>query len=242
VRKLAHITGAELLLFCIVDDHVHIVIKAERARAGYLARSIRLSLRPIAASHIEPAHKRPVAERSHMQWLVKYLLAQPKRHEIAVHSALWGGSCFQDLVGARIIEGMRLQLGTVLPRFRVQTAYEAVGLPPREIPPAQDSAVRVAGAARLVSATGAALAVGPSLAGKTESLVHARRAIAQIARDVGISSSEIAWALGVTRRTAGRLLGQPVEEKVLHAIRRRLAIENVVFRLTSANRGNTRPV
>ena len=232
VRKLARVAGAELVLFCIVDDHVHSVVRADRARAGRLAQAILRSLRSIAAATIHSTHIRSVEDRSHLEWLVKYLLTQPKRHEMATHLALWSGSCFQDLARARIVEGMRLQLCNVLPRFRIRTAYEAVGLPPREIAPAQDPAVRAAGAARLVSAAGAALAVNPSLSGNTDPIVRARRAVVQVAHKVDISFAEVAWALGITRRSAMRLVESPAEDDVQQAIRRRLAIEDVVYRRT----------
>jgi hypothetical protein len=168
-----------------------------------------------------------------MEKLVTYLLGQPKRHDIATHPALWTGSCFQDIAGARVIEGMRLQLDVVLPRFRIQTAYEATGLPPKEIKPVNDSTIRAAGATRLVSAAGAALAVGPPLVGKTALLVRARHAVAQIARKVGIPHGEVAWALGITERAARRLLDLPIEKEKLHAIRMRLALEDIVHRLSA---------
>ena len=228
VRKLALACGAELILFCIVDDHIHNVVLAKRERAGRLAQAIARSLRSVAVSPIGPARIRPVEGRSHMEKLVTYLLVQPKRHDIPTHPALWSGSCFQDIAGARFIEGMRLQIGNVLPRFRIRTAFEAVGLPPKEITPADDSAIRAAGATRLVSDAGAALAIGPPLAGKTALLVCARRAVTQIARKVGIPFSEVAWALGITERAARRLLAPHLEKEKLHAIRKYLALEDIV--------------
>ena len=105
-------------------------------------------------------------------------------------------------------------------------------MPPREIAPAQDPAVRAAGAARLVSAAGAALAVNPPLLENTSPVVRARRAVVQIANKVDISIAEVAWALGVTKRSAMRLFKPPVEDDVQKAIRRRLAIEDLVYRTT----------
>ena len=233
IRKLTCVGGEEIVLFCIVDDHIHIVLQAERNRAGRLAQAIACSLSPVAASPIGPAYVRPVKDRSHMNWLVNYLLSQPKHHDMIGHPALWSGSCFLDIAGARIVEGMQLQVGKVLPRFRVRTAYEAVGLPPKEISPARDSDVRAAGAARLASAAGAALAVGPPLTGKIDSIVHARRAVVQLAREVAIPNSEVAWALGITKRTAGRLVEPPVEKELMQAIRKRLVLEDLVHRLKS---------
>jgi hypothetical protein len=36
---------------------------------------------------------------------VTYLLKQPVKHGLDVHPALWTGSCFLDLIGARLIPG-----------------------------------------------------------------------------------------------------------------------------------------
>ena len=227
-RKLSRIAGDTLVLFCAVEDHVHTVVQAERARAGRLAQAIAVSLQSETASPVQPTHIRPVARRSHMEWLVTYILTQPKKHDTGIHPALWSGSCFPDLAGTRYVEGMELQIGRVLPRFRIRTAYEAVGLPPGEIPPARDPLVRFAGAARLASAAGFALAVGPFLSENTDLVVLARRAVVQISRKVGISEAEVAWALGISRRTVKRNGGPPVREEILRTIRRCLALENLI--------------
>ena len=78
VRALGRVAGAWIVLFALVDDHVHVVVHCEEDRVGRLARAILLALRAVAAVEIEPAHVRPVRDRGHMEWLVTYVLTQPR--------------------------------------------------------------------------------------------------------------------------------------------------------------------
>lgn len=124
------------MLFCIVDDHLHVVLLCEAQQAGVLSRELLLALRPLTGPNLAPAFVRPVEGRGHLEWLVRYVLEQPTKHGLPGHPALWPGSCFPDLVGARRLPGLslRLRLSEALPRFRLRTraapdgAVEAVRL------------------------------------------------------------------------------------------------------------------
>jgi hypothetical protein len=91
-------------------------------------------LRPLAAAPVEPARVREVDTRAHLEWLVRYVLTQGPHHGVAGHPALASGSCFQDLVAARRVDGLRLRIAEALPRLRRRTLYEAVGLPAVGLP------------------------------------------------------------------------------------------------------------
>jgi len=200
-----------------------------RRLAGRVAWSVLRGLRAVATTHVEPARLRGVESRRHLQWLVRYVLGQAGHHDLPGHPALWSGSCFQDLVGARAV--LRLRLGEVLPRLRLRTAYEAVGLPTREIELAGDETVRRCGAGRLVAAAAAAQAVDPALPGRVDAVVRARRAACALAREVGLSTVDLAWALGVSPRAVRRAAVKGADGGLLATVRRRLALEESVGRL-----------
>lgn len=229
VRKLWQVAGNELALYCIVDNHVHLTPDCSQHRLSQLRRGLLHALRSVAANNIEPAHIRLVPTLSYMEWLVRYQIEiQFIKHNQSVNPALWSGSCFQDLIGARCVDGFNLKLPQILPRLRVEKACEMVGLPPRRIRPASLEIIRASGVVRLVDAACNALAVGPRLVGKSPAVVNARRAVVHIASAAGFNTSEIAWALGISPRGVRVLASQPVDEQFIRATRIRLALQETV--------------
>lgn len=228
VRALGRVAGEWLTLFSLVDDHVHVVLFCEEERVGRLARAILLALRPLAAVALEPAFVRPVRDRGHLEWLVGYVLTQPSHHGLAEHPALTTGSCYRDLVGARLVPGLTLRVGQALPRFGLREACRHVGLPEVELCPLTLEGLRAAGATRLVGAASAALSVGPDLTTNEPLVVEARRASVQLANAAGIHLAEVAHALGLTVGSVRRLSDRDAPEPILRAIRLELALEAAV--------------
>lgn len=225
VRALVDKAGPWLGLFCIVDDHVHVVVVCDEDRAGRVSRSILLALRALSRAPLQPAHRQPVQTRSHAKWLTEhYIIAQPVHHALPVHPALYAGSCFQDLVGARRIPGLRLRVSQVLPRMRLRSLFPSVGLPSAAVLPLPDLQVRGAGAVAIAQAAASALAVPPELLGRSVPVVTARRAAAQLCQQTHIPRSEIAFALKVSESSVRALLAKPVEPKLLTAVRVRLRL------------------
>jgi len=232
VRALARVAGPAMLLFCIVDDHVHAVVFCDRERAGRLARSILLTLKGLAAVPLRPSSfiKR-VENRGHLSQLVRYCIEQPAHHKLKVHSALWTGSCFQDLIGARAVGALGVRLETVLPRFNRVDLLTYAGLPPRELMPTDDKLVRSAGARRLARAAAAALAAEPDLRGHRLEVEQARAAACVLAAAAGMATRETAAALDVALRTVQRLAHSAPDAVVLRSVRMRLALEDAVASL-----------
>jgi hypothetical protein len=234
VRALARVAGESVVLFCVVDDHVHLVVLCERQEAGRIARRVLLALRPLAAAEVDPARVRPVESRSHLQSLVRYVLAQPRHHQLGVHPALFDGSCFVDLVGARVLDGLTLRIRDALPRLRVRDVYESVGLRPVRLGSATREEIRAAGAVRLAAAGAAALGLARTLEGKRPPVVRARTAVCRIGDAVGIPASELAYALGITQQATRRLAGKAIDERFLKGVALRLALEDAVHEQTQA--------
>ncbi len=228
VRTVTRVAGRCLSLFGVVDDHLHVVVLCLRRRAGRLAQALTLALVPFNP-RLRASTPRPVEGRQHMESLVPYILKQVWRHQVVgAHPALWSGSCFQDLIGARVLDGLALQIGAALPRFELRTVYRAVGLNIDQLAPLGCEAIRALGAARLVAGASAALCVGPRQGGNTAGVARARRCVAQLAVRVGISLPEVAWALGISPCTARRLSVGPAETAAQRATLRRLSLERSV--------------
>lgn len=230
VRVLAHTLGREAALFCIVDDHAHVVLDCERPVVTWRARSLCRVMRARAATTIAPSYISPVKSRSHMRTLVGYVLDQTKHHQLPVHPALWTGSCFMDLVGARALPGLEPRLHRVLPRLTVGEVCEAVGLSEQDLTPLDRDELHALGAARLRSAASAVLAVGPKLDQAGRQRFHVRALTTQVGVEAGLPPSELSWVLGCTRRHILRLRQTPIPEPLVRMVGVRLAIEQAVAR------------
>ena len=116
LRGLAK-TRPELVLFCLADDHLHLVLESDRptVAAGYVLRMLRSTVQ----GRIGPPRLQPVGGRRHLERLVSYLLDQPLPHGVDTHPGLWEGGAFVDLVGARLLPGFD---HTRLWRFRATTS------------------------------------------------------------------------------------------------------------------------
>jgi len=227
VRALAEVAGRDMALFAVVDDHVHIVVALPPSRLGRVQASITKVLNSRAAVRFSSPFLRPVTTRSHLESLVGYCLTQARHHGLAEGGALAAGSCFADLIGARRVPGMALQLATVLPRFQLRSACEAVGL--AEDPPLAGVAeLRRLGAAQLAEVVAEALCIGPGFSGNTAGVAEARRVAARLALDAGFRARDIAEPLGVTPTAASRLAARPVDEADLRAVRKRVAVVHAV--------------
>jgi hypothetical protein len=225
VLALARVAAGSLVMFCIVDDHLHLVLVGSRARAGRLGRAISLALRPLAAGPMQPAFRRPVVERHHLETLVDYALGQPVRHGLPGHPALWTGSSYLDLVGARYLPGLELRLREVLPRLTRGRLHASVGIGREPVRPASLADIRRLGAYALPAAAAAALAAPDGLGGNERPARTARLAVVRLGRTAGIRPSEIADAIGIRPRSARKLAHRPVDARAVHAIRLRLALE-----------------
>jgi len=236
VRALVCAVGKWALMFCIVDEHIHLVMMCDRERAGRIAQATALAVRPfVGDSGLEPARIRTVNGNNHLDNLVAYVVRQPAKHGVNGHPALWGGSCFLDLVGARVIDGFDpKRIAVAYPRYRVGRLSDEVGLTSASVAPVGLDAVHRLGLARLIEATAAAHAV-PDLSSRTRQVTEVRAAAAHLGLEAGSRATDVAAALGVHRAQIGRWTRHRREDIAL-ATRVRLALEEAV-RVADARRG-----
>jgi len=221
---LVRASGSYLVAFSIVDDHLHVVVVCSREVAGRLSRAIVLGLRPIAGRSFEPSYIRPVESRAHLMRLLGYTIEQPAKHGLSVAPALWSGSSFSDIVGARAIEGLHLRVADVLPRYRRADAWAAAGLPRGGLAPLTDEGVRAAGLVSLIEAASFATCASPDLVDRTRHGVRARLAVTSLGRSAGFRVKNIAEALSSSPETVRRLGHRRLDERTAHATRLRMAL------------------
>ena len=236
VRRVIFVVGDVLVLYCFVDDHIHLVLFAEEAQVRRLAAALLFALRPLSSAPLEPPHIRAVESREHLEWLVRYFLDQVRKHQLRGHPALYSGSCFADLIGARSVGDFRPRIFEALPRLRPARACQIVGLPSTILTPASDAQVRAAGVTRIVAAAAAALCVGPDLRDKTAASIDARRVAVQLVDQVGASRLELPALLHVSPRSVRRLAHEPVPDRALRAARLQIAVADAVHALPPAAR------
>ncbi len=226
VRALGR-SGARVVLFCVVDDHAHTVVLANGESFPWVGRSVVLAWKKVAQVDVRLAHVEPVRDRQHLKRLIPYMVRQVEHHGLSGHPALWTGSCFQDLVGARIVPGVTPRVRELVPRLRTETLLEAAGLPP-SIPLLDDAALRALGPTRIAAAASSAFAAGPPLSGREAPVMGAKITAAVLAGQLGIATAEIAWSLSLSPRSARRLAACSASPQALRALRIRIALEEAV--------------
>ena len=224
---VARVCARHAPLFCASDDHLHAVVLVDRGRAGRLAAWLSHSLRDTLGARLQPARIRPVEGRRHLHNLVRYVLDQTDHHELstACHPALWPGSSFQDLVGARLLRGFdSTLLREALPRVRLAEVFAAVRLPVVE--PVRDP-LELHIRDWVVAAEAA---VGVPLRGRNATAAVARRLVAAWARAQGLPSGLAAEHLRCTARAVRFAWREPVDERLARAAAMQLAIRQAVLR------------
>jgi REP element-mobilizing transposase RayT len=218
LRRVARISGDWLLAFCLVDDHLHLFLHCERRRLAWIGRNISQSL-GTHGLRFQPMYTKHVDSRRYRTWLVRYLLTQPSHHCLAGHPALWNGSCFLDLVGARCLEGFdSRRLFSVLPRLARRHLFEMVDLPPH-LPPGEPDLSELGPAAR------EAFVCRATLVDKSANSMRAKRAAVAIGRSQGLPSAKIARLLDITPRAARYALKGECREGDRETLRRYLALQ-----------------
>ncbi len=230
VFTVTRICGTCLVLFCVADDHIHVVLLCDDWRRAYLARGLKLAVAGLTSVETKPVHFEPINGRSHMETVRRYVLRQPEHHQLPGHPALWSGSCFLDLVGARWIPDLTLRIQDVLPRCTFADVCRDIDLPLRRLEPVPLADLRAVGPRALVVAAAEACGAPPELNGKRRECVRARRIACSLTRDAGMPLKETAWALDIHPGNARKLLVKPAEPEALLATRTRLALEREVAR------------
>ena len=223
-RAIARTGGAELLLFCVADDHAHTLIRGEPRRASQVAGNIAQALQRACRVRLQPTFVKPVESRSHLKSLVPYILDQTTHHGLttAAHPATWPGSAFLDLVGARIGTTFGPEpLREALPRLTRDEVWAAVKLP--HVDPADDTLLARAGFEALAEACCGALGL-VDLRSRSYAGVRGRRALVRLAAHLGFPG--VLDRLELPSRTARRHASSDADPVLEAAVRMWVAIHS----------------
>lgn len=222
VRALARIGGARLALFCVVDDHAHVLFAGDEREALAFGRAINWSWSRLAGVKLAPSDRRVVEDRAHLLRLVDYIHRQPVRHALGEHPGRWSGSSLWDLLGARALPGFDpAAVRAVLPRLVGDHLRRSAAIP---------SLGRV-GAEEVIQAMG----VAGALAAVADALacdLHRDRALAagcravvvRLAGDTDVRQRRVAAELGLTDRAVRRLRDRPLDSALQAVVERHLAL------------------
>ena len=209
-----------LILFAVVDDHVHVVLYGDRAAVGAVVSGLSRALAALVNCELQPARICPVEGRDHLRRLVGYLAGQPAKHGIS----WWEGSCLLDLLGARQIGFDPARIAAELPRESVQAlALRGAGFEFDAMSPASDALVRDHGPVRGYRS---ALAV----VGLTDRATRSRQRAAidhawrKLCDEVGFRT-DARDAAGIRERSWQQAAADGADPRLVDAIRRRIAFE-----------------
>lgn len=218
VLRLGQDSG--LLAFRAADTHLHAVALVEEAAGRQLARRIEIALvrgmgLPIGFA---PARVLPVRDQPHLVNLFGYILGQARHHGLEP-DALHEAGNLPDLLGMRLAGAYTVpRVREHLPRLRRGDLLRHLGL---DTLPEQPLAWEGL-------ADAAAAAVGlPSLDGRTEPIVAARRAAVHAAREA-LSTEQTALRLGLSARAVTRMRSEVADPALILAIRRQLAVREAL--------------
>ena len=131
---------------------------------------------------------------------------------------LWPGSCFHDLIGARMLPGFDSGLlRRVLPRLQNEIIYAKVNL--RRLKPATDAQLQFVGLSQMAQCAMKTLPQPKGRAGRPS-----RIATVQIAKQLGFRTAEIARTLQMPRRTIRELAATTREPAIENALRMQVAL------------------
>lgn len=229
-RALVRVIGAALLVFCIVDTHLHVVAIGDRRSVAILAGHLRLALRSLGCPQLQSTHFKRVDGTHHLRNLVEYVLCQPQHHGLVAHPAEWEASSFADLVGARhdLDPDAWDRLTRRLPRYRRTDVWAVVGLAPLQPLPAEVAAAWPP--PRIEQAAASAYGESVPLRGRRVPVVAARQLAVHLLRRGGRTSAAIAELLGTSLRTVQAYLREGVSPEADRAARLRLAITRALTR------------
>ncbi|MCA9523984.1 MAG: hypothetical protein KC609_23605 [Myxococcales bacterium] len=190
------------LMFSLVDDHFHYVLEGTREEVGLIARAVSNSIRRLSGRKLSPTYIQPVESRRHIARLIEYLALQSERHGLLGHPALYTGSSFLDLIGARAC-GFPATLFLKFPRLRRAQLYETVGLAPPLSELSLD-ALRGESAERLLALAEAIYAYGGDRGSQPDTSRRVRRLVAGVGRALEMRDEELSRILGVAPRSVRR--------------------------------------
>jgi len=212
-----------LLAFGAADDHIHAVLRADRASAGAFALYVEtaLSWQLGLGVRFGPARIRPLHDQRHAYNTFHYVHRQDVRHDLHLDLAREGTS-LPDLLGLRVLDTtLAARVREHLPRVRrgdlvthfpaAEAALEAMEV---GAPVALDD---------VVDAAAAAFAL-PHLGGRSRDASQARRAAVHAAGP-DVTTHQLRELLPISRRAIQSLRTGALDAPLIRAVRGQAALK-----------------
>ncbi len=221
-RRLARVLTAlaqdfPLLVWRVVDTHLHVLGLLTEAEVAELVRRVR-----IAVAYVHPGvplllgRRIPVQNQWHLAEAFAYVLRQDAHHGVG-NDPLQEGSAVLDLLGMRLLGApIAARVREHLPRVRREQLIPHLGVA------TLDEGVHLE---HLADAAGAAFAL-PHLRGRADEVVIARRAAVHAAADA--RTADLARALAITPRSIQRLRAQAPPPAHVRAVALQMALRAAV--------------
>lgn len=217
LRRLTHAGGSSLLLFAFADDHLHLVLRDIDGAARHRLARIEQSLQEELLPRLDDRDSKQIYTRSYLHNLVRYHCVQGEHHNLPGGIA-WSGGCLLDLLGVRRLPGFDPSwMPELLPRLDRRALLDLVGV---TLP--AFSLDHVVAPERLVWA-GSALIARDIRVGRSQEVVAVRRTVLELARDATGEVVTTAEALGISERSARRILQNPPQPHLRSALGELLA-------------------
>ena len=220
VRVIVRVVGGTLLAFHISDTHVHVLVLADRDRAGRLAQALGLALAAATAGALPPAAITPIQDADHLRAAFEYVVCNDEKHGV-VPDPWRENSNLPNLLGAR-----RVAVTTVgavrdhLPRVAGTHLRKLAGWIDLPLVAATPEIVR----AHLLDAAAAAVA-RPDLRSRHGDVRRVITAACQLAADVGLGAEETAAILEIGPSTVFRKrVVEPANALCVAALRLQLQV------------------
>jgi hypothetical protein len=223
VTRMVHRHGRDraLLAFCVVGDHVHVLLLCSRVEAGRFAHAIETSLRHVLELPVsfEAARIRPIDGQRHLESVYRYVARQAIHHRFGGDPLLDGNSV-ADVWGLRALgDELAVLASERLPTVRIGAAE--VGLSLEELLRATPRLDELADAAA------AAMSIASPLA-TTRAAAIARRCAVHAALAHGATVAAVAELLGTTPARVQRLRNQPATPRAVRAVELQLRLRGLL--------------
>jgi hypothetical protein len=208
--------AAGLLAFGLADNHLHLLLCGDRAQVSKAAMRLAqmLGWRLSIEAGFQPAYIKPIRDGAHLFATFRYVMRQGERHRLDPAADPWmEATSVPDLLGLRPLGAGAIDVvKRALPRLTVPDVLEVAHVRSLSLLDGPLEEMREAG--RVVSAH-------TTLKGKQRPMRQLRRAmIALVGERLGPDAC--ATLVGVGASTLRRVRQEPVESKMVLALRRAL--------------------
>ena len=214
----------------LTPTHDHLGVVGTRREVGPRISGFHRSAPILCRESLDWSFPTLIDSEPYLENTLHYIMSQAGADRFPVdHPALWVGSCFLDLIGARYLPESTLV--TPLP-WDPEIVLPRLGLPDAPIAELSHDSLIALGAERIVNASFAAACASPCDRRREPARLRAMGAAAGLGRMLGLDARAVSEGLGISCDHVRRLARQ-AEPRSIRATIRRLELEELVSSLVA---------